>query len=68
MKKPTDEHAALEALRNFEKVEKIGCRLVPEHIETRSLYHPDKPGLEQVTIDSISIKAEPWNWALEETS
>ncbi|XP_071807797.1 otoferlin-like isoform X5 [Asterias amurensis] len=47
VKKPTDEHAALEALRNFSKVEKIGCRLVPEHIETRSLYHPDKPGLEQ---------------------
>ena len=54
VKKPTDEHAALEALRNFSKVEKIGCRLVPEHIETRSLYHPDKPGLEQVNINSIS--------------
>ncbi|XP_022089546.1 otoferlin-like isoform X2 [Acanthaster planci] len=47
VKKPSDEHAALEALKNFGKVEKVGCRLVPEHIETRSLYHPDKPGIEQ---------------------
>ena len=38
-------------LRNMDKVMR-GHHLVPEHVETRSLYCPDKPGVEQVHISS----------------
>lgn len=40
-----EEQMALAVLNEWPKV--FGYRLVPEHIETRSLYHPDKPGIEQ---------------------
>ncbi|XP_038174945.1 otoferlin isoform X5 [Arvicola amphibius] len=46
-KKPTDEHVALSALRHWEDIPRVGCRLVPEHVETRPLLNPDKPGIEQ---------------------
>lgn len=45
--KQSDEPSALMVLRNMHKVIK-GHHLVPEHVETRSLYCPDKPGVEQV--------------------
>ena len=48
---PSEEHLALEVLKNWDDVPG-GCPLVPEHIETRILYNPDKPGVEQV----------PYNW------
>ena len=47
-KKPTDEHVALIALRSWSEIPKFGTELVPEHVETRSLYSPEKPGIEQV--------------------
>lgn len=47
-KKPTDEHVALVALRSWSEIPKFGAELVPEHVETRSLYSPEKPGIEQV--------------------
>lgn len=47
-KKPTDEHVALSALRHWEDIPRVGCQLVPEHVETRPLLNPDKPGIEQV--------------------
>ncbi|XP_062933972.1 otoferlin isoform X5 [Cynocephalus volans] len=46
-RKPTDEHVALCALRHWEDIPRVGCRLVPEHVETRPLLNPDKPGIEQ---------------------
>uniref|UniRef100_A0A8C4LYA0 Otoferlin n=1 Tax=Equus asinus asinus TaxID=83772 RepID=A0A8C4LYA0_EQUAS len=45
--KPTEEHVALSALRHWEDIPRVGCRLVPEHVETRPLLNPDKPGIEQ---------------------
>ena len=43
---PTQEHLALEALHRWEDI--AGYQLVPEHLETRKLYSPEKPGVEQV--------------------
>lgn len=48
LKKQTDEHLALAVLNRWEEIPRIGCKLVPEHVETRSLLNPDKPGIEQV--------------------
>ncbi|KAF2368428.1 C2 domain [Trinorchestia longiramus] len=45
--KLSEEQLALGVLHRWEEVPKVGCRLVPEHIETRVLYNPDKPGIEQ---------------------
>ncbi len=48
LKKQTDEHLALAVLNRWEDMPRIGCKLVPEHVETRPLLNPDKPGMEQV--------------------
>lgn len=48
LKKQTDEHLALTVLKHWEEIPRVGCKLVPEHVETRPLLHPDKPGIEQV--------------------
>ncbi|XP_068610034.1 otoferlin [Brachionichthys hirsutus] len=47
LKKQTDEHLALTVLNHWEEVPRAGCKLVPEHVETRPLLNPDKPGIEQ---------------------
>ena len=45
-----EEELALAVLHNWSDVPKVGCKLLPEHIETRALYNPDKPGIEQVNL------------------
>ncbi|XP_073975389.1 otoferlin-like isoform X3 [Rhodnius prolixus] len=41
------ECAALTALKHWDTLDSIGCSLVKEHVETRSLYDPKYPGVEQ---------------------
>ena len=43
-----EEHLALGVLHHWDDIPRVGTKLVPEHVETRSLYNPDKPGIEQV--------------------
>ncbi|XP_053686796.1 fer-1-like protein 6 [Sabethes cyaneus] len=41
------ERLALTALKNFQRIPVLGSFLVPEHVETRALFHSDHPGIEQ---------------------
>lgn len=41
------ERLALSALKKFDKIPQVGYKFVPEHVETRSLYRKDRPGIEQ---------------------
>ncbi|XP_050298666.1 otoferlin-like [Anthonomus grandis grandis] len=45
--KQYEEQLALNVLHRWSEFSKFGCHLVPEHVETRSLYNPEKPGIEQ---------------------
>ncbi|NXO02478.1 FR1L4 protein, partial [Rhinopomastus cyanomelas] len=43
-----EEHKALYVLQHWEEMPGYGYKLVPEHVEIRSLYNPESPGLVQV--------------------
>lgn len=43
-------------LRHWEDIPRAGCKLVPEHVETRPLLNPDKPGIEQV----LKVPEQKW--------
>ncbi|XP_042243483.1 otoferlin-like isoform X3 [Homarus americanus] len=47
----SEEQLALAVLHRWEEVPRVGARLVPEHIETRPIYNPDKPGIEQGKVE-----------------
>ncbi|KAG7313636.1 hypothetical protein JYU34_000794 [Plutella xylostella] len=45
--KTLDEQLALMVLRRWHEVPRVGTHLVHDHVETRPLYNPNKPGVEQ---------------------
>ena len=40
-----EEQLALGVLHHWAEIPRVGRSLVPEHVETRALYNPDKPGI-----------------------
>lgn len=51
-----EEAQALLVLRRWQEMPGPGIQLVPEHVETRPLYHPHSPGLLQVRELSIQLQ------------
>ncbi len=43
----SEEHLALAVLHHWYEIPRVGTPLVTEHVETRALFNPDKPGIEQ---------------------
>uniref|UniRef100_A0A3P8UW27 C2 domain-containing protein n=1 Tax=Cynoglossus semilaevis TaxID=244447 RepID=A0A3P8UW27_CYNSE len=45
--KESYEHLSLKILHRWAEIPGVGCKLVPEHIETRTLYNKARPGMDQ---------------------
>ena len=56
------EELSLLVLNNWHKIPIIGTHFVPYHVETRSLYHPNKHGVVQVFINSISKRVKNYQF------
>lgn len=57
--RPSNEPLALEALKNFDDVV-VGGALVPEHVETRGLFSPERPGVSQVKYFNVQCILNEW--------
>lgn len=42
------EHLSLKILHRWAEIPTVGSKLVPEHIETRTLFSKTRPGMDQV--------------------